>query len=321
MVERMKEKAKRDLGRRAPWLGAGALCAALTLVPLADAHANADPTFGLEVGPPDTSLLQKADHASFAAADTAVRVRYDVNFGGLSLAKADFRATVSGDRFETVSKLKTEGLLEAFASSRLHVRSTGRLEGDDSLSAFPERYTAFLEDRKKDQYVELLYGEEAAPRALRTDPPYNLKRRPVMPEQRLETIDPVTGVLAITLGRMDDATPCGAPIRIYDGKRRYDVRFEFRAVEEVKIGRKGVYEGKATRCTIYHEEIAGFKKKDQERRAKQHWPAWDIWFAELEGTPFRVPVRLRAETPYGTGVALIDKLTVKKEAQREAKVD
>ncbi|MEM1140452.1 MAG: DUF3108 domain-containing protein [Pseudomonadota bacterium] len=263
---------------------------------------------------PSVDLIKRPGHANFETADTGVSVTYQVHFGGFRLASASFRATLQDGEYEAESRAKTAGLLTLFTNSDVHVGSRGLVPVAQTRPQ-PQRYTADLVDRKKRQFVELIYGE-TGPEKILSKPQYNYKKRNVPDAQKKQTIDPASAILAMSLTDADtSANPCGEPIQIYDGRRRFDVAFKFVDVETVSVGRQGVYRGPATRCIIYHTEIAGFKKKD---RDIAEWPPWHVWFGAIEGTPFRVPVRLEARTPYGVGVAAIASIDKKRAAEYAA---
>ena len=76
------------------------------------------------------------------------------------------------------------------------------------------------------------------------------------------------------------SNPCGGPLRIFDGKQRYDLRLRYNARLNWDTD---VYKGPAIRCDVDYVEIAGFDPKSaQEKEDDREDIRWaNIVLAEL----------------------------------------
>jgi hypothetical protein len=100
--------------------------------------------------------------------------------------------------------------------------------------------------------------------------------------------------------------PCEALAPIFDGRRRYDVAFNFVKKTDVRMD-NGLYSGPALVCQIHYNQIAGYQQSviDQNKKFPKMY-AWVIP-AKSAADPsrtFMVPIRVWAETDYGVVVAL-----------------
>ena len=110
--------------------------------------------------------------------------------------------------------------------------------------------------------------------------------------------------------KLTAAKPCGETVRVFDGRRRYDVELTYIGHENVSTS--GAYSGPTTKCEMRYKQIAGFKQTV----TKTALPTISVWFATfpLKGPGpvklFAVPVQLLAETPFGAAIAHARKITI-----------
>ncbi len=112
----------------------------------------------------------------------------------------------------------------------------------------------------------------------------------------LEAVDPLSAILELTL-RADASAqnPCGGPMRIFDGKQRYDIRLKFS--KRLNWNTKA-YKGPALLCNLEYVEVAGFKNKTADERAREKsdlvWSSMVL--AELAGGAVTPPLKLEAKS-------------------------
>jgi len=174
----------------------------------------------------------------------------------------------------------------------------------------PTKYNSNTVNERMSQKVDLSYS--AVGIDLFAEPAYNTERYPVSMEQKRGTLDPLSGIVHSLSGiTRSAAKPCGDTVRVFDGRRRYDIELKFQGQDKLKSDEG--YSGPAMRCTISYKQIAGFKPNINKGRAL---PTFSVWFANLEissGGPvqaFHVPVNVMTETPYGIALAHARKITV-----------
>lgn len=270
------------------------LATSLSLVPFA-AQA-ADPP-----APPTEPAVQGSGPAS------TVQLVWQVYLGGFNLGNIGIKSSFAGNSYSAVSRLKTAGVVNSFYEAIIDATSIGNVQG---ASFAPQKYDSNTNNEKQNQKVGLTYT--AAGIQLYSDPPYNTARFPVTEDQKRGTLDPLSGLVFSLSGVSHSASkPCGETVRVFDGRRRYDIELTFAGNDKVKTD--GGYSGPAVKCTVVYKQIAGFKPNLNKGKSL---PVITAWFAPMEsnsGGPvkrFMVPVKIMTDTPYGVALAHARKVTI-----------
>jgi len=128
------------------------------------------------------------------------------------------------------------------------------------------------------------------------DPPFGSMGEPPASEaERAGALDPITVILSLMLGPIDaqgDAL-CSGRLPVFDGKARYDLRFENLGPDAV---RTRAYRGQAIRCQAFVEPVSGYDPGDRPTEEETARPV-NIWLVEVDGV--HIPVRFRAATQIG----------------------
>ena len=238
---------------------------------------------------------------------STVQLVWQVYLGGFNLGNIGLKTSFSGNGYSAVSRLKTAGVVNSFYEAVIDATSVGVVAGQ---TLQPTKYNSNTVNERMSQKVDLSYS--AAGIDLFAEPAYNTERYPVSPEQKRGTLDPLSGIVHALSGiTRSAAKPCGDTVRVFDGRRRYDIELKFQGQDKLKSDEG--YSGPAMRCTISYKQLAGFKPNINKGRAL---PTISVWFANLEsstGGPvqaFHVPVKIMTETPYGVALAHARKITV-----------
>lgn len=238
---------------------------------------------------------------------STVQLVWQVYLGGFNLGNIGLKTSFSGNGYSAVSRLKTAGVVNSFYEAVIDATSVGVVAGQ---TLQPTKYNSNTVNERMSQKVDLSYS--AAGIDLFAEPAYNTERYPVSPEQKRGTLDPLSGIVHALSGiTRSAAKPCGDTVRVFDGRRRYDIELKFQGQDKLKSDEG--YSGPAMRCTISYKQLAGFKPNINKGRAL---PTISVWFANLEsstGGPvqaFHVPVKIMTETPYGIALAHARKITV-----------
>jgi hypothetical protein len=272
------------------------LATSLSLLPLA-AFAN-------EASAPDEGAVKVAQAQTPAS---TVQLVWQVYLGGFNLGNIGIKSSFSGNTYSAVSRLKTAGVVNSFYEAVIDATSVGAVNGQGLL---PEKYDSNTVNEKQSQRVGLTYSSAGI--QLSSDPPYNTKRFPVTEEQKQGTLDPLSGLVYSLSGLSHSAQkPCGETVRVFDGRRRYDIELSFVGNDKVKTD--GGYSGPAVKCKVVYKQIAGFKPNLNKGKPL---PVITTWFAPMDsssGGPvkrFMVPVKIMTETPYGVALAHARKVTI-----------
>ena len=247
-----------------------------------------------------------APTAPVAAPQNTIQLVWTVFLGGINLGTVGIKSSFEGANYAAVSRLKTAGVVNSFYEAVIDASPIGTVDGN---ALHPQKYDSSYNGEKSDQKVSLAYmGGNIQ---LFSDPPYDVNRFPVSDEQKLNTIDPLSGIIYSIAGvSITPDKPCGDTVRVFDGRRRYDVELTY--VGKDHVSSSGGYSGPAIKCEMRYKQIAGFKPN----LTKTALPTITVWFASFQAKEpgpvksFLVAVKLLAETPYGAAIAHARKITI-----------
>jgi hypothetical protein len=270
------------------------LATSLSVVPFTAQAVDAPP-------PPAEPTVQGSGPAS------TVQLVWQVYLGGFNLGNIGIKSSFAGNSYSAVSRLKTAGVVNSFYEAIIDATSVGGVNG---AGLSPQKYDSNTNNEKTNQKVGLTYSSSGI--QLFSDPPYNTERFPVTEEQKRGTLDPLSGlVFALSGISQSAAKPCGETVRVFDGRRRYDIELNYVGQDKVKTD--GGYSGPAVKCTVIYKQLAGFKPNLNKGKSI---PVITTWLAPMEssaGGPvkkFMVPVKIMTDTPYGVALAHARKVTV-----------
>jgi hypothetical protein len=242
-----------------------------------------------------------------AGPTSTVQLVWQVYLGGFNLGNVGIKSSFTGNGYSAVSRLKTAGVVNSFYEAIIDANSVGTVAGS---ALTPKKYNSNTVNEKQSQRVDLTYTASGI--QLDAEPAYNTSRFPVSEDQKRGTLDPLSGLVYSLSGVSHSAAkPCGEAVRVFDGRRRYDI--DLKPAGQDKLKTDGGYSGPAQKCTITYKQLAGFKPNLNKGRAL---PTITVWFAAMEGASggpvktFMVPVKMMTETPYGVALAHARKITI-----------
>ncbi len=149
---------------------------------------------------------------------------YRVSFTALGdIGHFQFNSKIDGDAYTLSANAKIDTAIFDYRgdmASKGGVTATG-------ITAQPADYTynfkqkTFLK-KKKVKTLNIAFTGPSVGKVTPYDPP-SPKAVPVTAEQLKNVLDPLSGVMALSLGNMSN--PCAQKLPIYDGKQRFDVVF------------------------------------------------------------------------------------------------
>lgn len=149
---------------------------------------------------------------------------YRISFTGLGkIGHFHFNSQVNGEAYALAADAKIDTAIFDYKgnmSSRGVVTSAG-ISARPADYAFHYRQKTFLK-KKKIKTLNIAFTGPAVSKVTPADEP-SPKTVPVTPEQLRNVLDPLSGVMALSLG--DAANPCAQKLPIYDGKQRFDLVF------------------------------------------------------------------------------------------------
>jgi hypothetical protein len=213
------------------------------------------------------------------------------------VGKGSWRIDIADDQYAAAAQGGSAGLLKAFAGGS----GTGAVQGRVVNGQFqPTGYIATTTTSKKSETIRMtLAGGGIKESSIEPDPPVDNDRIPVTDAHRRGVLDPMTGSMLRVAGNGDPLSPesCRAATPVFDGRMRYDLKFEYKRMETVQA-EKG-YRGPALVCAIYFTPISGYIA---DRAAIKYLIAqrdMEVWLVPIPGTRVLVPFKLKIPTPIG----------------------
>jgi len=227
--------------------------------------------------------------------------------GGIPLGKVDMNAKFEGDKYSVVSNLETSGVVNAFWQSQIQATSNGIIE-DHVLK--PSLYDSFYTGHSANHQEVSLSYDDGDPVRLYANPPYSTTDYEVKADQKKATFDPLSTVVFIASGvGAQPGNPCSVHAPVYDGRRRYDVTLT--KVKEININMDdGLYKGPGLLCSIKYKQISGYKPRVLRTTNFPSINAWVATFSGVNGRKFAIPLRVWADSEYGTISAVATALKI-----------
>lgn len=171
------------------------------------------------LGSTTSGAAQRAGSGPLPANVDAV---YHISFTGLGkIGHFHFNSQVNGDGYTLAAdaRVKTTIFKYDAGMGSNGVLVAGKPQPGDH--AFNYRQKTFLK-KKKIKTLNIAFTGPAVSKVTPADEP-SAKTVPVTPEQLRNVLDPLSGVMALSLANA--ANPCAQKLPIYDGKQRFDVVF------------------------------------------------------------------------------------------------
>ena len=240
-------------------------------------------TGGLTLGTP--SAAQEARQ---------VDISYEITFAGLSGFRIDLTARFNGANYDVETRTFKEGLLRAVT-----IHYDGRNRAWGGFSAAGARPSAgslsiVVGDKPRTwiaQYAGNALSETHNPEWKPTP------QQSISDDQKRGSLDPLSAALSV--GFAGDGA-CDRTVPSNDGKRRIDVILKKVGTESGATSDVPGVQGDLLVCEIYTKRVAGeFYDAPKEAETERERPI-KIWLARMDQSQIRYPVKMEAQTGFGT---------------------
>ena len=228
-----------------------------------------------------------------AADGKTVRLSYDAFIGIFYIVSAEVELRIYADRYDIVTRARSEGIASLFFSWQSVARSAGRHANGRLV---PQLHEVRGKWRGKSRQVRVSY-DGLGRINFEVNPPSDGTKRDAVPQRlTVGTVDPLSATLTFLL-RVAKGDKCEGTIPVFDGLRRYDMIVRAGRPATLSNLHSSVFRGRAQRCDVKLRRIAGFWKKPSRFGQRVTNPV--LWVASpLDGVP-PVPVRFTAATGFG----------------------
>ncbi len=237
--------------------------------------------------------------ATPAAAQDTVRLRgdYVVTLLGLTVGRGGWDVRIGADHYIVTGNGRSAGLAALISSGHGEASADGLMRAGTPV---PRRYDYHSTTTQKYDEIHFLL-QDGAVNDLRIDPPQGRNRKRVALEARHKegVVDPIGGVLMPSTAGIGPQS-CARSLNVFDGRMRYDLKFTFLRMEQVKTDTG--YAGPVAVCALRFTPIAGHVPDRPAIKYLTELTTMEAWLAPVAGTTLVVPWRVVIPTPFGTAV-------------------
>jgi uncharacterized protein DUF3108 len=159
------------------------------------------------------------------------------------------------------------------------VRADGAMTADGPA---PSQFTGEHLSERDSRPVTITYGPGGTADARFNPPGADAPPRGLKPGDLTGTIDPASALVSV-MEQAARTRNCGGTLRIFDGRRRYDLTLTAAGEDTIPAEPGALYSGEAVRCAFAIHQL----DKGPDRLPK----SGSLWLAQIPGSESIVPVR------------------------------
>lgn len=227
---------------------------------------------------------------------------YQVYAGGLHVIEAKLNFDIQNNNYDVMLNAHTRGWL----SSLVPWNGTFKTNGAANENVFvPKKHASSSSWRGEVEIKTFDYKDNNLTSLTIQEIPNPAENIEIDQALTNNTTDLLSATLGIMKSIVKDGN-CNGKSDIYDGKRRFELKFEDKGESELRKSRYNIFSGPARYCIVeidpkggrWHEKPRGWLSIQEQGRQKGALPA--VWMAQVEGFAYAVPVKIRVKTDYGT---------------------
>jgi hypothetical protein len=232
-------------------------------------------------------------------ADTHVNAQYEIYGGGFHLLDANLSIDLQKQKFDAHLHANTRGTIgnlfpwwnDVHSSGNIHPHLMETLEHVSENSWLGKVHRVTLEYDGKGGFIKKIVFPT----------PAEENREEVAPELTKNTQDLMSAGLTL-LQRVSEGESCNQTLAVYDGRRRFNLKFVQIGMDDLPPNRYGIYHGPAMQCDMTIERVAGFWKDYQTAWTEDGDAQMKLsfWLAPIKPGGPMIPVRARTYGDFGT---------------------
>src|ERR1035437_5582953 len=195
-----------------------------------------------------------------ARAQGKLKAHYTISMTGVTIGEIVWLVEIGDTLYTTSATGKASGVLSMLLNGEGSVAAQGKIAAD---GLHPASYTSTDADRRG-------------------------------------IADPLSAMLIPTKfgGGVLAASDCNRTLKIFDGRRRYNLALSYNRMDKVAIERG--YSGPILVCGVVLQPIAGYRADSMTVKYVAGRRDMELWFAPIAGTSIMAPVRVLMPTLIGT---------------------
>lgn len=229
-----------------------------------------------------------------AAFAYSVEHKFMVTIGPFEASKTGFTYTLSPDSYKVESMAETFGLFDTLYPFRANYFTSGKIKQQDFITS---DYHYISKSRFNTRTKKLIYNDKGLPTQRISSKNDNQKKVSIINEPENQDTTDLQTVFAELAHQYSIYKFCDSRMRVFDGKRRFDVIFQDEGQEEIIPNQYSSLSGKATKCSFHIDKLDS-KGDDLLWKVTSDRPIY-FWLMEDEKQkPFIAKISLE-KTPLG----------------------
>ena len=236
----------------------------------------------------------------------SVKHNFFVTVGIFDASKTDFTYTLNKDDYQITSKVMTNGFFNAVYPFEANYTTSGIINGSQ-LTTIDYNYEA---KSKYNTRTKKVFYENGMPvYQVQSRNGKEKKKEFTPPQTPADTFDLQTVIAKITK-QYNEVSFCDSTLKVYDGKRRFDVTFKDEGNDTLIADEHSFYNGKASKCSMHIKKV--LSEDDDELWEFTSNKTVYFWIARDKKTnyPFIAKVFIKG-TPLGELTAYTTNITIK----------
>lgn len=243
------------------------------------------------------SLLLNALPSGTSQAESKINVSYAVTYFQVAIGAGHWSLSMSGNRYATAASGEVKGMM----SFLINGEGSGHAEGvvaRDKPS--PIEFAAHVISTAEKDDIRIVFQSGAVKEAHALPPfPPIPKRVAITAADLMDVNDPLSAALAFMGGRDDGgASLCQRRLRIFDGRRRFDVALSYKRTQNVSV--PPAFQGIGTVCSAQLFPIAGQQVKNSAIEYLVESKNLEIEYASIPEARAYIPIAATLPTLIGT---------------------
>ncbi len=219
---------------------------------------------------------------------------WEVVYGGVEVASFSFDERQQGDDYRLDFAGRTVGFASILFPASVAASTVGTIVAGLPMPSLYDSNSA----GKLTRHARLTYHQGVAP-DVELEPSSGTDAdgptTPIPADSLIDTVDPLSSLLALA-GVVEAARSCAGTVRVFDGKRRYDLVVHEPGPHDVMV-RSGPYQALAAmRCAMHLNPIGGYPVDPKKMLANNDSV---FWVGQPEGLSRPVPIEIAFSGRWG----------------------
>jgi Protein of unknown function (DUF3108) len=222
---------------------------------------------------------------------------YTISMTGVTIGEIVWSVEIGDSLYTTTASGKASGVLSKLVNGEGSVEAKGSIAADGLM---PSWYKSAITDDDGAIVLQMTFADGVASETIAPKPPIYADRVPVTDADRRGIADPLSAVLIPTKfgGGVMATSDCDRTLRIFDGRRRYNLALSYNRMDKVAVERG--YSGPILVCGVVLQPIAGYRADSMIVKYVAGRRNMELWFAPIAGTSIIAPVSVLMPTLIGT---------------------